>query len=91
MQAQTVYYYQLTKTKINDIVSTQNKGGQFICIYDDFCFDCDKNGNITESIAKYNIDIIYLFRMNTINCFFIIFPPHFHNNNFQLYHLLILL
>ena len=44
MQAQTVYYYQLTKTKINDIVSTQNKGGQFIRIYDDFCFDCDKNG-----------------------------------------------
>lgn len=44
MQAQTVYYYQLTKTKVNGIVSAHNKGGQFICIYDDFCFDCDKNG-----------------------------------------------
>lgn len=44
IQAQTVHYYQLTKTKINGIVSTQNNGGQFICIYDDFCYDCDKNG-----------------------------------------------
>lgn len=44
IQAQTVYYYQLTKTKVNGIVSTQSTGGQFICIYDDFCFDCDKNG-----------------------------------------------
>lgn len=44
IQAQTVHYYQLTKTKINGIVSPQNNGGQFICIYDDFCFDCDKNG-----------------------------------------------
>lgn len=44
IQAQTVHYYQLIKTKVNGIVSTQNNGGQFICIYDDFCFDCDKNG-----------------------------------------------
>lgn len=44
IQAQVVYYYQLTKTKINGIESTKNKGGQFICLYDDFCFDCDKNG-----------------------------------------------
>ena len=44
VQAQAVYYYQLTKTKINNIISTQSNGGQFICIYDDFCYDCDKNG-----------------------------------------------
>ena len=44
IQAQTIYYYQLTKTKVNGIVSTQNGGGQFVCIYDAFCFDCDKNG-----------------------------------------------
>ena len=44
IQAQTVYYYQLTKTKVNGIESAQNKGGQFICVYYDFCFDCDKNG-----------------------------------------------
>lgn len=43
--AQTVCYYQLTKTKINGIVSDQNNGGQFICIYDGFCYDCDINGN----------------------------------------------
>jgi len=43
-QAQTVCYYQLTKAKINGKVLTQGKGGQFICIYDNFCYDCDVNG-----------------------------------------------
>lgn len=44
VQAQAIYYYQLTKTKVNGLVSTQGHGRQFICIYDDFCYDCDKNG-----------------------------------------------
>ena len=44
IQAQTIYYYQLTKIKVDGIVSTQIDGGQFICIYNDFCYDCDKNG-----------------------------------------------
>lgn len=44
IQAQTIYYYQLTKAKVNGMISTLNSGGQFICIYDDFCFDCDKSG-----------------------------------------------
>lgn len=44
IHAQTVRYYQLTKTKVDGKVTTHNKGGQFICIYGDFCYDCDKNG-----------------------------------------------
>lgn len=44
IQAQTICYYKLAKTRINGNVSESNNGGQFICIYDDFCYDCDKNG-----------------------------------------------
>lgn len=44
IQAQSVYYYKLIKTKINGVVSIENNGGQFICIYDDLCYDCDING-----------------------------------------------
>lgn len=45
VNAQNVYYYKLTKSKIDDVVSTNVSGGQFICIYDGVCFDCDINGN----------------------------------------------
>lgn len=44
IHAQTISYYQLTKVRIDGKESLQNSGGQFICIYDDFCFDCDING-----------------------------------------------
>lgn len=42
---QTVKYFKLTKTKIKGVVNSNTSGGQFICLYDTFCFDCDKNGN----------------------------------------------
>ena len=45
VSAQNVYYYKLTKSKIDGIVSSNVSGGQFICIYDGVCFDCDINGN----------------------------------------------
>lgn len=76
IQAQTVHYYQLIKTKVNGVVSTQNNGGQFICIYDDFCFDCDKNGKgvdngqlhlkTKENILHILVKVI-LERIHTIN------------------------
>jgi len=45
VNAQSVYYYKLTKAKINGVVSTNVSGGQFICIYDGVCFDSDIRGN----------------------------------------------
>lgn len=44
IHGQTIRYYQLTKTRINGKETVQKSGGQFICIYDDFCYDSDKNG-----------------------------------------------
>lgn len=45
MTAQTIKYYKLTKTKINGVINTNASGGQFIRIYDNFCYDCDRKGN----------------------------------------------
>lgn len=44
IHGQTIRYYQLTKSRINGKEITHRSGGQFICIYDDFCYDCDKKG-----------------------------------------------
>ena len=49
IHAQDIFYYQLTKTKINGAVSQQNNGGQFICIYEDFCYDCNINGTAVNN------------------------------------------
>lgn len=45
ISAQNVYYYKLTKSKIDGTVSSNVSGGQFICVYDGVCFDCDIKGN----------------------------------------------
>lgn len=45
VNAQTIQYYKLTKIKVDGIVSSKVSGGQFICIYDGVCFDCDSKGN----------------------------------------------
>lgn len=45
VSAQNVYYYRLTKSKVDGNVSSNVSGGQFICIYDGVCFDSDIRGN----------------------------------------------
>lgn len=49
LNAQTTYYYRLTKTEIDGKTSTDVSGGQFISFNGKVCYESDKKGNQVNS------------------------------------------
>lgn len=58
VKAQNVSYYALTKTSLNDVVSSNVSGGQFITFMGDICYESNKKGiGVGHGTLKLNTSL----------------------------------